>query len=155
MKTYKIVANGKSYTLSGITDNVKQEIEDAVQAREKMRNHRQLKKGLIPTEVFVVEQQSIQAIHFQTEPCLLYIATPDGHKHLWREILIAGGIPEPTDQDVSAVYLAQTVEGSEAWATAKQIWEDAYPKAPTVTEKTRAAPKSRKSTASETIGSAS
>lgn len=154
MKTYRIVGtNGKTYTLAGIVDSVKEAIEDTVQARERVRLHRQLKKGLIDPAVFAIEQQTIASITMQTSPCLIFIASKEGHRVLFREMLIAGGLPEPTDADVDAVYDAQAVEGSEAWAVSRAIWEDAYPKAPTGTVKTKAGPRSRRSTAAATTGS--
>lgn len=154
MKPYKLTGtNGKTYTLAGVIDSVKESIEDTVQARERIRLHRQMQKKLITADVYAMGQQSLSALTMQSEACLLYIATEAGSKHLFREMMIAGGLHEPTDADVNAVYDAQLEEGSEAWATVKAIWEDAYPKAPTVTGATRAGPRSRKSTAAATTGS--
>lgn len=132
MKTYQVQA-GQRYTLAGLTDGVKEQIEDAVQAKEKTRSLRQFKAGLIAPDVYAADKQGILALSFDSEACVKYCTiTAAGIKHLIRLLLEEGGkLPVVRDADVEAIYAAYRDPTSEVHQTFLRIWEEAFPKART------------------------
>lgn len=140
MKTYKLLAGDKIYTVAGLTDDVKTDLVDIVQAQEKNRNHKQLKKGLIDAEVYTTNQQSIQGIGFASEAVIKHLATQRGKKDLYRAMLEHGGKYDTvSDEQVNAVLDAAEDDTSEAWTVVQQIWEDALPKGRTPPRSTQPA----------------
>ena len=134
MKTYRLDLPGGPYVLAGLVDGVKENLEDIVQARERRKLARQLKKKLIDEAEFALGMKSVEAISFDSVAVLSYaMMERDGQRHLIRELLEAGGKP-PKDLDaaVGLIHAAYQDEDSDAHQTFARIWGDAYPKkAPT------------------------
>lgn len=131
MKLYKIELNGKPFTLSGLTNEVKDEICDVVQVDAERGWMRRCRKGMYQDgEALLFRPKKLP---FASEEVLNYTMSEAGAKRFYKAMLAGPEGYVVTDEDVEALYRAQSDVNSEIGTICRLMFEDAYPKKKTET----------------------